>query len=140
MSQQNGRAEHVIRTLNDCVRTLLFHSYVPPRFWPDALVTASTSSEPPSHALGSALPALPAPAAPVVVAPFAAPVAAVAAAPVAVPVAAAAPLTGVVTRAWTRTLRPSTRYTSDEYACAASTSAPSPLPTPLAQPFGIRIG
>ncbi|XP_073355159.1 uncharacterized protein [Aegilops tauschii subsp. strangulata] len=41
MSQQNGRAESVIRTLNDCVRTLLFHSYVPPRFWPDALVTAN---------------------------------------------------------------------------------------------------
>ncbi|XP_073363569.1 uncharacterized protein [Aegilops tauschii subsp. strangulata] len=40
-SEQNGRAERVIRTLNDCVRALLFHSYVPPRFWPDALVTAS---------------------------------------------------------------------------------------------------
>ena len=40
-SQQNGCAERVIRTLNDCVRTLLFHSYVPPRFWPDALATAS---------------------------------------------------------------------------------------------------
>ncbi|XP_073360411.1 uncharacterized protein [Aegilops tauschii subsp. strangulata] len=40
-SQQNGRAEHVIRTLNDCVRTLLFHSYVPPRFWPDVLASAS---------------------------------------------------------------------------------------------------
>ena len=40
-SQQNGSTEHVIRTLNDCVRTLLFHSYVPPRFWPDALATAS---------------------------------------------------------------------------------------------------
>ncbi|XP_073355420.1 uncharacterized protein [Aegilops tauschii subsp. strangulata] len=40
-SQQNGRAERVLRTLNDCVRTLLFHSYVPPRFWPDALATAN---------------------------------------------------------------------------------------------------
>nr|XP_040251903.1 uncharacterized protein LOC120968940 [Aegilops tauschii subsp. strangulata] len=40
-SQQNGRAECVPRTLNDCVRTLLFHSYVPTRFWPDALATAN---------------------------------------------------------------------------------------------------
>ncbi|XP_073359906.1 uncharacterized protein [Aegilops tauschii subsp. strangulata] len=40
-SQQNGRAERVLRTLNDCVRTLLFHSYVPTRFWPDALATAN---------------------------------------------------------------------------------------------------
>ena len=40
-SQQNGRAERVLRTLNDCVRTLLFHANVPPRFWPDALATAS---------------------------------------------------------------------------------------------------
>ena len=40
-SQQNGRAERILRTLNDCVRTLLFHANVPPRFWPDALATAS---------------------------------------------------------------------------------------------------
>ncbi|XP_073367956.1 uncharacterized protein [Aegilops tauschii subsp. strangulata] len=188
-SQQNGRAERVIRTLNDCVRTLLFHSYVPPRFWPDALATASllinirpcrsrwnytphqllfgavpspsaspaarfapasSSGEPTSRALGSALPALPAPAAPtaaplagpvaaassaapVAAAPSAAPAAAPSAAPaaahLAAPVVAATPLTGVVTRARTGTPRPSTRYTSDEYASAASTSAPSPLPT-----------
>nr|XP_051190882.1 uncharacterized protein LOC127304225 [Lolium perenne] len=29
-SQQNGRAERVLRTLNDCVRTLLFHAHMPP--------------------------------------------------------------------------------------------------------------
>ena len=40
-SQQNGRAERVIRTLNDYVRMLLFHSNVPPRFWPDTLATAT---------------------------------------------------------------------------------------------------
>ena len=40
-SQQNGRAERILRTLNDCVRTLLFHSNVPARFWPDALATAT---------------------------------------------------------------------------------------------------
>ena len=40
-SPQNGRAERVLRTLNDCVHTLLFHAHMPPRFWPDALSTAS---------------------------------------------------------------------------------------------------
>ena len=42
-SQQNGRSERILRTLNDCVRTLLFHANVPARFWPDALATASLS-------------------------------------------------------------------------------------------------
>ena len=40
-SQQNGRAEHVLCTINDCVCTLLFHAHVPPPFWPDALATAT---------------------------------------------------------------------------------------------------
>uniref|UniRef100_A0A453SGZ6 Integrase catalytic domain-containing protein n=1 Tax=Aegilops tauschii subsp. strangulata TaxID=200361 RepID=A0A453SGZ6_AEGTS len=40
-SQQNGRAERILRTLNECVRTLLFHAYMPSRFWPDALATAT---------------------------------------------------------------------------------------------------
>ena len=40
-SQQNGCAERILRTLNDCVRTLLFHANVPSRFWPDNLSTAS---------------------------------------------------------------------------------------------------
>ncbi|KAK1620085.1 hypothetical protein QYE76_025602 [Lolium multiflorum] len=31
----------MLRTLNDCVRTLLFHASMPPRFWPDALATAT---------------------------------------------------------------------------------------------------
>ena len=31
-SQQNGRAERVLHTLNDYVRTLLFHANVPPSF------------------------------------------------------------------------------------------------------------
>nr|XP_051230187.1 uncharacterized protein LOC127348135 [Lolium perenne] len=31
----------MLSTLNDCVRTLLFHAYMPPRFWPDALATAT---------------------------------------------------------------------------------------------------
>jgi histone deacetylase 1/2 len=40
-SQQNGRAERVLRTLNDSVRTLLFHAHLPPRFWAEALHTAT---------------------------------------------------------------------------------------------------
>ncbi|KAK1645896.1 hypothetical protein QYE76_063701 [Lolium multiflorum] len=40
-SQQNGHTERVLRTLNDCVRTLLFHAHMPPQFWPDALSTAT---------------------------------------------------------------------------------------------------
>ena len=40
-SQQNGRAERILRTLNDYVRTLLFHAYMPPSFWPDALATST---------------------------------------------------------------------------------------------------
>ncbi|WVZ50486.1 hypothetical protein U9M48_001732 [Paspalum notatum var. saurae] len=39
--QQNGHAERVLRTLNDSMRTLLFHASVPIRFWPDALATAT---------------------------------------------------------------------------------------------------
>ncbi|KAK1665405.1 hypothetical protein QYE76_053564 [Lolium multiflorum] len=40
-SQQNGHVERVLCTLNDCVRTLLFHAHVPPTFWPDALATTT---------------------------------------------------------------------------------------------------
>jgi len=38
-SQQNGKAERILRTLNDGVRMLLFHSAVPPVFWAEALAT-----------------------------------------------------------------------------------------------------
>jgi histone deacetylase 1/2 len=40
-SQQNGRAERVLRTLNDSIRALLFHAAVPATFWPEALATAT---------------------------------------------------------------------------------------------------
>jgi histone deacetylase 1/2 len=40
-SQQNGRAERILRTLNDSLRTLLFHASVPLSFWPDALATTT---------------------------------------------------------------------------------------------------
>lgn len=40
-SQQNGKAERVLRTLNDCVRTMLLHSAAPLSFWAEALQTAT---------------------------------------------------------------------------------------------------
>jgi histone deacetylase 1/2 len=40
-SQQNGKAERILRTINDCVRTLLLHSAAPPSFWAKALNTAT---------------------------------------------------------------------------------------------------
>ena len=40
-SQQNGRAKHVLRTLNDGTRGLLFQASPPSSFWPDALPTSS---------------------------------------------------------------------------------------------------
>jgi histone deacetylase 1/2 len=39
-SQQNGKPEHIIRTLNDITRTLLIQASMPPRFWVEALHTA----------------------------------------------------------------------------------------------------
>jgi transposase InsO family protein len=43
-SPQNDKAEHIIRTINNVVRSLLFHASVPPRFWPLPLVWQLTSS------------------------------------------------------------------------------------------------
>ena len=37
---QNGKAERIIRTLNDITRTLLIQASMPPRFWVEALHTA----------------------------------------------------------------------------------------------------
>jgi histone deacetylase 1/2 len=48
-SAQNGKAERIIRTTNNVIRSLLFHAHVPPTFWTAALVwphTCSTSSPP----------------------------------------------------------------------------------------------
>ncbi|KAK1433827.1 hypothetical protein QVD17_10745 [Tagetes erecta] len=39
-SQQNGRAERMIRRLNDIMRTMLAHAHLPPPFWVEALHTA----------------------------------------------------------------------------------------------------
>jgi transposase InsO family protein len=40
-SQQNGKVERVLRTINDCLRTLLIHSATPPQYWAEALNTAT---------------------------------------------------------------------------------------------------
>jgi histone deacetylase 1/2 len=40
-SSQNGRAERMIRRLNDIIRALLIHAHLPPTFWVEALHTAA---------------------------------------------------------------------------------------------------
>jgi hypothetical protein len=40
-SQQNGKAERLIRTVNNVTRTLLFQASMPPSYWADALATAT---------------------------------------------------------------------------------------------------
>jgi hypothetical protein len=40
-SQQNGKAERMLRTLNNITRTLLFQASMPPPYWADALATAT---------------------------------------------------------------------------------------------------
>lgn len=40
-SQQNGKAERILRTTKDCIRTLLIHSAAPFSFWAEALLTAT---------------------------------------------------------------------------------------------------
>ncbi|WVZ74832.1 hypothetical protein U9M48_022958 [Paspalum notatum var. saurae] len=40
-SPQNGKAERILRTLNDGVRVLLLHASLPPRFWVEALHTST---------------------------------------------------------------------------------------------------
>ncbi|KAJ9566982.1 hypothetical protein OSB04_002948 [Centaurea solstitialis] len=36
-SQQNGKSERMLRTINNTVRTLLFHAHLPPTYWVEAL-------------------------------------------------------------------------------------------------------
>ena len=40
-SQQNGKAERILRTTNNVIRTLLFQASMPPCYWADALATAT---------------------------------------------------------------------------------------------------
>ena len=57
-SSQNGTAERIIRTLNDCVRSMLLHAGMPPSFWVEALATMTPSQSPslPSHRLSDTIP------------------------------------------------------------------------------------
>jgi histone deacetylase 1/2 len=40
-SQQNGKAEHTLRSLNNITHTLLFQASMPPPYWADVLATAT---------------------------------------------------------------------------------------------------
>ena len=56
-SQQNGKAERAIRTINDTMRTLMFQAYLPEPFWAEALTTATyLLNRRPSKAIGSLVP------------------------------------------------------------------------------------
>ena len=39
-SPQNGKAERIIRTLNNSIRTMLLHASLPPAYWAEGLLTA----------------------------------------------------------------------------------------------------
>lgn len=56
-SPQNGKAERILRTLNDCVRCLLLHAGIPESFWVKALATAThLLNRRPCQASGTATP------------------------------------------------------------------------------------
>lgn len=40
-SQKNGRAERMLRTINNLIRSLLFQAHMSPQFWVEALLTAT---------------------------------------------------------------------------------------------------
>lgn len=40
-SQQNGKSERMLRTINNIIRTLLFHAHIPPTYWVEALYMAT---------------------------------------------------------------------------------------------------
>lgn len=56
-SPQNGKAERIIRTLNNITRTLLIHAGMAPPYWTEALATATyLLNRRPSSAVHSAIP------------------------------------------------------------------------------------
>jgi transposase InsO family protein len=56
-SSQNGTAERIIRTLNDCIRSLLIQASMPFTFWVEALSTAThLLNRRPCRASGQATP------------------------------------------------------------------------------------
>jgi hypothetical protein len=40
-SPQNGKAEHIIRSVNNVIRTLLIQAFPPGRYWAEGLHTAT---------------------------------------------------------------------------------------------------
>jgi hypothetical protein len=40
-SPQNGKAESILRTINNMIRSLLFHASIPARYWVEGLHTAT---------------------------------------------------------------------------------------------------
>nr|GEY82382.1 ribonuclease H-like domain-containing protein [Tanacetum cinerariifolium] len=40
-SQQNGKSEHMLRTINNLIHTLLFQAHIPPSYWVEALNMAA---------------------------------------------------------------------------------------------------
>ena len=56
-SQQNGKSERILRTVNDCIRTMLISSAAPLTFWAEALATATyLINRRPCRATGTATP------------------------------------------------------------------------------------
>ncbi|GJU55465.1 ribonuclease H-like domain-containing protein [Tanacetum coccineum] len=56
-SQQNGKSECMIRTINNLIRTLLFQAHLPPTFWVEALhMVAYLSNILPSTAIQNEIP------------------------------------------------------------------------------------
>jgi transposase InsO family protein len=47
-SQQNGKAERIICTINDCLRTLLIHNGAPTSFWAEAFEHGDVLAQPAS--------------------------------------------------------------------------------------------
>ncbi|GJV62128.1 ribonuclease H-like domain-containing protein [Tanacetum coccineum] len=56
-SQQNGKSERMIRTINNLIRTLLFQAHLPPTFWVEALhMAAYLLNLLPSNAINNEIP------------------------------------------------------------------------------------
>ncbi|GJU98562.1 ribonuclease H-like domain-containing protein [Tanacetum coccineum] len=56
-SQQNGKSERMLRTINNLIRTLLFQDHIPPSYWVEALnMTAHLLNILPSTAINNEIP------------------------------------------------------------------------------------
>ncbi|GJX41317.1 ribonuclease H-like domain-containing protein [Tanacetum coccineum] len=56
-SQQNGKSERMLRTINNLIRTLLFQAHIPPSYWVEALnMAAHLLNRLPSTAINNEIP------------------------------------------------------------------------------------